>query len=361
MGIVLPYFNLYCRHLGFSGFQIGILSFVRTLSALAFPLLWSALADRYGIRRPIYILCNFMGTGIWTFYLFTENFTGMLLISILYSVFYTPVISFLEAFTMDLLGDRRKSYGNIRVWGSINFILVVVILGRVMDHYPSRIILTLVLAGSLAQALTSLALPRYQKKEIKTTGSKKRNFITPSVGIFLFSFFLMLASHGAYYGFFSIHLSELGYGNTFIGAAWALASIAEIAVMVKSRTIFNILSVEKVMVLSFGAAALRWFTLFLTVSPAMILLSQALHAFTYGTFHIACILYVDRETTPENKTFGQSVNNAVTYGLGMAVGLLFSGMFYERLGSGLFLISGFIAVSGGLLLWGWTNRKNLVR
>ena len=57
----------------------------------------------------------------------------------------------------------------------------------------------------------------------------------------------MLVSHGAYYGFFSIHLENLGYGSTFIGIAWALASTAEILVMIKSDKIFDRFSLENVL------------------------------------------------------------------------------------------------------------------
>ena len=32
LGIFLPYFNLYCYHLGFTGLQIGIVSALRSLA-----------------------------------------------------------------------------------------------------------------------------------------------------------------------------------------------------------------------------------------------------------------------------------------------------------------------------------------
>ena len=55
LGIFLPYFNLYCYHLGFSGFQIGALSALRTAATMLFPLFWGMLADRYLARKPIYM------------------------------------------------------------------------------------------------------------------------------------------------------------------------------------------------------------------------------------------------------------------------------------------------------------------
>src|SRR5210317_369777 len=78
LGIFLPFFNLYCYHLGFSGFRIGILSAVRSVALVLFPLIWGALADRLNARRPIYILCCFCSALIWMLYLFTVDFWPML-------------------------------------------------------------------------------------------------------------------------------------------------------------------------------------------------------------------------------------------------------------------------------------------
>jgi PPP family 3-phenylpropionic acid transporter len=92
----------------------------------------------------------------------------------------------------------------------------------------------------------------------------------------------------------------------------------------------------------------------------IILLSQILHALTYGTFHIAGILYIDRTIPSEAKTFGQAVNNAVTYGLGMTVGFLVNGIFYDTIGSSwLFAASALIALAGGFLMNMGTRRFTL--
>jgi PPP family 3-phenylpropionic acid transporter len=364
LGIFLPFFNLYCYHLGFSGLRIGILSAVRSVALIVFPLIWGALADRLDARRPIYILCNFCSAIIWILYLFTIDFWPMLAITIFYGVFYAPIISFLEAFTMDLLGKEKKSYGRIRAWGSISFIAVVLVLGKVIDLYSVEIIVVLILAGSLILSVLSTRIPRFQivKKNRLQRGAK--SLLQRRVLVFLFCAFLMLVSHSAYYGFFSIHLENLGYGNTFIGLAWALASTAEILVMIRSDRIFSRFSIESVLIFSFMAAALRWLILFSARSAAVILLSQILHAVTYGTFHIGSILYIDRLAPEKAKTLGQAVNNAVSYGLGLMVGFFFNGYLYEITGSfTLFIISCQIALFGGLFFWGFylVDRKRLVK
>jgi len=95
LGIFLPFFNLYCFHLGFSGFEIGVISAVRTVTTAFFPLLWGALADRYQIRKPIYVVCSIVSTAIWSMFLITTDFLPMLIITVFYGTFYAPIIAFL--------------------------------------------------------------------------------------------------------------------------------------------------------------------------------------------------------------------------------------------------------------------------
>jgi len=337
--------------LNFSGFQIGLMSAVRTATTVLFPIFWGAVADRFQIRKPVYIACHFISCLVWSFFLFTTDFRLMLLICIFYGIFYSPVISFLEAFTMDILGKEKKQYGKIRVWGSINFITFVVLIGRLIDLQSVDIILPWILIGSSLQALLSFSIPGTGSPPKGSFELGARVLLQPRLLIFLTASFFMLLSHGTYYGFFSIHLEGLGYGKTFIGITWALASIAEIFVMMKSDAIFRKYPIEKVLTLSFLIAALRWLILCFTDSAVIILLSQILHALTYGTFHIASILYIDRTVPSEAKTFGQAVNNAVTYGLGMTVGFLVNGIFYDSIGSSwLFAASALIALAGGFLM-----------
>jgi PPP family 3-phenylpropionic acid transporter len=160
----------------------------------------------------------------------------------------------------------------------------------------------------------------------------------------------MLASHGAYYGFFSIHLETLGLSPGFIGMAWALASVAEVGVMLGSARLLKRLPLKRVLLVSFGAAAFRWTVLYATASPAVLLASQCLHALSYGAFHVASILAMESLSPPGNRTLAQALNNAVTYGAGMMAGFLFAGLVYDAWGSLLFLASAAMALAGGAIL-----------
>ncbi|MBU1397340.1 MAG: MFS transporter, partial [Proteobacteria bacterium] len=81
MGVFLPYFNLYCYKLGFTGFQIGVISASRSVVMVLSPLLLSALADRFQARKSIYLSCHFISAAIWCIYLLTSDFWPMLAVT----------------------------------------------------------------------------------------------------------------------------------------------------------------------------------------------------------------------------------------------------------------------------------------
>ena len=314
------------------------------------------MADRFQSRRSIYILCNFFSAALWGLFLLTTEFHWMLAISVIFGVFYAPLIAFLEAFSMDTLGRDKKSYGRMRVWGSVAFICVVLALGQVIKDYSVKIILVLILIGSWIQAGLSLGFPKKPTAPAKPLLIGLRQLLTKQTTIFFCCAFLMLVSHGAYYAFFSIHLNTLGFDSVFIGISWAVAVCFEILAMLFSERIFKRLDYHTVLILSFAVAALRWFGLWLIQSPGGILALQATHALTYGTFHMASILYIDAVAPEEAKTVGQAVNNAVTYGLGLMVGFFVSGALYETMGSSaLFAASAGVALSAGLLFQGFVR------
>jgi PPP family 3-phenylpropionic acid transporter len=129
-----------------------------------------------------------------------------------------------------------------------------------------------------------------------------------------------------------------------------MASMAEVVVMINSAGLFARFSFKRVLAVSFLAATLRWGILYAADSAVTILLSQLLHAVTYGAFHMAGILYMDDLAPTADKTLGQAVNNAVTYGLGLTVGFFVSGALYDAGStSPLFLFSAAVSLVGGLI------------
>lgn len=357
MGIALPYFNLYCYHMKLSGFEIGIIGSSRSLLIILFSLIWGILADRYQNRLFLYILCQFIGACLCTLYLIADTFISILCVTLIVSVFYAPLISFIEAFTMDLIGDNKHAYGMIRLWGSILFIVMVLVVGELLNHFSYFIIIQMIVIGYFIQAFVAITIPSSQKKKNRKTKPSLNVLKRTNVVVYLISAFLMLVSHGTYYAFSSIHLELLGANSNEIAIYWALGSIAEIFVMFNSRRIFQRFQIESVLIFSFAIAAIRWLLMFYASEVWLVILIQILHAFTYGTFHMAGILYIDRCMPESTKTLGQAVNNAVSYGLGLMTGSFINGYLFETVGSHYsFIFSFVVAVFAGVLLWSVVER-----
>ena len=352
MGVTLPYFNLYCYHMNLSGIEIGTLNATRSFLIILFSLIWGLLADRYQCRRLIYILCQFIGAVACTFFLMADTYISILFVTIIVAIFYAPLISFMEAFTMDLIGDNKHAYGTIRLWGSIQFIIMVLLVGELLNYFSYRVIIEIIVGGYLIQALVSVFIPKSTKMKNQTSKPALYVFKKPKVIVYLTSTFLMLASHGTYYAFSSIHLEQMGAGSNSISIYWALGTISEIFVMMNSRRIFNRFHVETVLIFSCAMAAIRWFVMFYTSSVSITIMSQLFHAATYGAYHVGGILYIDRCMPASTKTIGQSVNSAVSYGLGLMAGAFISGYLFEIVGTHkAFIFSSITAVSAGCLLW----------
>ncbi|MDY0163476.1 MFS transporter [Desulfobotulus sp.] len=347
LGVYFPYFPLYCYKIGFSEKEVGMISGLRTFASIFFPLGWAFLVDRFHLHRFIFLFCHTLAVAAWSLFFFADTFFFMMFIMGLYGFFHSPIIGFMEAFTVNFLGKKKSGYGGIRVWGSVGFIFSVWGCGFLLDFWPSRTVLWLVLSGSLVGVWMALKTP------VSTTGGLLLNrgglhrLLTGNGLLFLFIAFVMVMSHGAYYGFFSIHLSEAGFSGSFIGFTWALASLAEIVVMLGFRRIFKRFSLKKMMLFSLVMAVIRWLLLAFSIHPLVILFSQILHAFTYGVFHMAAILFMDALVDPGAKTLGQTLLNATSYGVGLMMGYVIGGLGFASLGEGMFVISALMALVGG--------------
>lgn len=354
MGLTLPYFNLYLSHIQLDGIEIGILSGIRSGLMMVAPLTWSLIADRLKARRMVYILLNVGATLVWTGYFLTTQFPWLVVIGLLHGFLFTPIIAFLEAFSLDTLGKDKNRYGLNRLWGSVAFILVVVGCGRLFDRIGVTSILVLVLAGCGLQLAFSFWMPKDTPSKPSPDLGLPEGLRSRGAVVFLLCVFLMIASHGGYYGFISIHLEALGFDKTFTGICWAVASICEIGVMANSRRIFSRFRLKTVLMVSLCIAALRWIALSVFTTAVPILISQALHAFTYAAFHMAGILTIDRFASDRFKTFAQALNNSIGYGMGLTAGFLVSGWFYERFGYvRMFQLGALLAMCGAVVLLKW--------
>ncbi|MDP3981343.1 MAG: MFS transporter [Chlamydiota bacterium] len=350
LGIYLPYFNLYCKDLGFTSAQIGFVSAIHPFARLAFPVLWAIGADHFGKRHFFVRWAWFLSMMTFLVLFFANSFTSVLWVLIIYAFFMVPVLPLWEATTLEWVHKSKSNYGAIRLWGSLGFIAFSLCFGQLLDQYSNRLVLYGVGVLSFFNFLLLVRIKDEAEIEKQRLSDLIRFLAQIDLWIFLGCLTLMVFSHGTFYGFFSIYMRELGYSKTLIGMLWTTGVICEIGLMLLTGKMKNVHWLLYVLPLCFLAAMLRWWINAKFVLVWMLFLSQALHGLTFGSFHVASVRLIHRIFPPFMRSSGQSLYSSFSFGLGGVLGLIINGWYYDSLGPRkLFEINCWVAFFGLLL------------
>jgi PPP family 3-phenylpropionic acid transporter len=358
LGALLPYLGLYLQSLNFNPIEIGQLLAALLLTKIVAPNVWGWLADRNGKTihwiRVATGLTLLTGIGLVVF----ESYWGLMLTILLFSFFWHASLPQFESYTFGCLGDEKHRYGDIRLWGSIGFIAAVVLIGWQIEVFSVS-----VLPWDLLILLALVWLSAYLVKDGKRHHESELSlgFLEilkrPEVISLLIVSFLAQLSHGVYYGFFTIQLSDLGYDKTTIASLWALGVVAEVAVFFWMRKIFNHYNVRFLILLSLFLTLVRWLmTGTLDDSLWWMIVAQLLHAASFGLFHAAAIHLIDDYFTGKHHGKGQAIYAASSHGLGGALGMLMAGYAWAAGGAMLsYGLSAFAALIALGIAWRWTK------
>ncbi len=334
LGALVPYWNLYLKSLDFSVTEIGQLTAILMATKIVAPNVWGWIADHTGRRIAIVrVACLlaavtfagvFAGTGYW----------WLALVMSVFSFFWNASLPQFEATTMNHLGSETRRYSRIRLWGSVGFILTVAGLGALLDHYGAGMLPGILLALFFAIWLSSLAVPESAAGHLKLEQESLRQVIRrPMVVSFFGVCFLMQASHGPYYTFFTIYLENFGYSRTLIGQLWALGVIAEIGIFLLMPRLLPRFGARQLLLIAAGLTSLRW--LVIAVFPghvSLIGLAQTLHAVSFGLYHAVSIYLVHLLFIGSHQGRGQALYSSLSFGAGGAAGSLASGYLWKGIG-----------------------------
>lgn len=361
LGALVPYWGLFLRERGFDAAAIGELMAILMATKVVAPNIWGWLGDHLGHRMQIVRLASLVSVIVFAGMFWSESFWAIALVMTLYSFFWNASLPQFEVVTFTYLKDRVARYAQIRVWGSIGFIVTVIVLGALVDWQGPEIVLPSVLAIFVAIWLSTLVVrdpdpePHPHAQESLAAILKR-----PAIIGFFLAVFLMQASHGPYYAFYSIFMKDHGYSETLIGQLWALGVLAEVVLFVVMHRLLDRFGARRVVVASLLLAALRWVMIAMFAeSLPLLLMAQLLHAATFGTFHAASIHLVYHYFRGRHKGRGQALYSSVSFGAGGAVGSLLSGYVWEGIGPEMtFAAAGIMALLGALVAWRWIDSRH---
>lgn len=346
LGALVPYWGLYLKSIGFAPLDIGMLMALLMVSRIVAPVLWAWIADHRAQRMRVVRLAGLLTVVSFAGVFFGTGFWWLAAVLMAFSFFWNASLPVVEVITLNHMEGRAGAYGRVRLWGSLGFIGSVVVLGMVIDARGPHWVLPALLLLMLGIGTFTLALPETAARVFNEPAGRLRDVIRrPEVLAFLLACFLMQASHGPYYTFYSIYLEAHGYSKTLIGFLWAFAVLCEIGVFLLTRRLLQHIALRRLLLLSFALAALRW--LLIGHFPdilAILIAAQVLHAASFGSFHASAIQMVYGFFTGRHQHRGQAIYGSASFGLGGAVGSLYSGYTWSAWGpSGSFDIAALLA------------------
>ncbi|MBS0510735.1 MAG: MFS transporter [Proteobacteria bacterium] len=335
VGAFSPYFTLYLQSLSLSAADIAILMSLMQVMRVLAPGLWGWMAERFGVRLPIVRASALLSLAGFSLFFYLDSFAGLFAAMALMSFFWSAALPLMESVTFAHLGADAHRYGSIRVWGSVGFVVAVLVLGYALDRLPVATLLWVIATVLLGILGCAVAVPDVGGAgEHRESVSLRATLARSEVRALLGACFLMAAAHGALNVFYSIYLVEHGYGKAVVGWMWTLGVLAEIAVFMLMPRIARRWTMRGILLFSFAAAVLRFVLIGWGVgSMPVLVFAQLLHGITFGAYHAAAIAMVNQWFPGRLQSHGQALYGSLSFGAGGMVGGLASGYTWEVLGS----------------------------
>ena len=354
LGTLMPYWGLYLQSLGFDAFAIGSLMAILMATKIVAPNVWGWLGDHLGHRMAIVRLASLLSLLAFLAMPGATGFAQIALIMTLYSFFWNASLPQFEAVTFNYLGREVERYSRLRLWGSVGFIVTVVLVGYLVDQRGTGVVLTALTVVFTGILLSSLLV----RDKSGAAGEIAQPPIlqvlrTPRIMAFFAAVFLMQMSHGPYYAFYSIYLQDFGYTKSSIGILWSIGVLAEVLLFVFMHRIMHRYSAALILLVSLMLAALRWLLIgFFPDVLSLLVLSQLLHAASFGSFHASAIHLVHGYFRGRNQGRGQALYSSLSFGAGGAVGTFSSGILWEQWGAPFaYTMASAVALLGAWIVW----------
>ena len=334
VGIFAPFLSLWLNGRGFSPAEIGVLISPMQWARVVGPPAWGWMADHVkgpnGVAKLVQIaaVLAVLSSGLL---LLDLGFWPLFFALCLMSFFLSGQVPITESLAMQASQGSLKTYGRMRVWGSLGFIIAVTLAGpwfdRVgIDWLPATLIGMLVLV-----LLVTLLLPRREVHDLSPLPALIKDILRDRrIQRFLAASFLMLLAHAPLYTLFSLWLFEQGFSRTEIGLLWALGVVAEIVMFQCQHRLFDRFSVGACWAASYLVTVIRFLMIaFSGGSVLVIILAQLLHAVTFGIHHSASMSLIQRWFPAQAQARGQAFYTMASYGLGGSIGGIAAGWLWE--------------------------------
>ena len=325
-----------------SGAETAAVFSTQSWGAIIAPFIIGLIADRYFNAERILGVLHLIGAFLM-YQMYQSNEVGSFYTYVLsYMVLYMPTLALVNSVAFNQMKDPEKEFANIRVWGTIGWILAGLAISFVFHWDTAENIAqgmlknTFLLAGiaALVLGLLSFTLPATPPKvsdEKITIGDiigldalkllKDKNF-----AVFFLSSILICIPLAFYYQNAHPFLTEAGIENPT--GKMAIGQISEALFLLLIPVFFTKYGFKKTILVGMLAWAIRY-ALFAYGNGAdlsfMLILGIALHGICYDFFFVSGQIYTNSKAGEKYKSAAQGLITLATYGVGMLIGFAVAG------------------------------------
>ena len=332
LGSYLPFINLYYERLGLSGVQIGTLAALPVLVTATITFVWAAIADAFRLHRVILRMAFLLAAVVVYWLSQAKHFVALIPWVFAYAIVTSPIVPLLDSNALDVAKEYQRSYGGLRVWGSVGWAASTWLVGLLIQARGTRwFFYSYIVLISIA-FLLSLFQPTRKLVQRSSLLHGLQELFQVEFILFLISIFLLTTASGGVNSFFSLYLNRIGATEGQIGFSWALAAVSELPVMLFSAVMLRRMGAEGLLVMAFFVFILRWLLYSLIDVPLWALLVQLLHGLSFAAFLVGGVSFVSQRTPPGLSATAQAIYSTVTFGLASITGSMVGGYLYDHVG-----------------------------
>jgi PPP family 3-phenylpropionic acid transporter len=348
-GIILPFWPTWLKAQGVDPTGIGIILAAATAARIFASPAFAHIADRNGQSKKLIIALSVGSTSIFMLFPWAISFWALLVLWVLFSIQWNPLLSLGESLTMLSAQTRRIEYGPIRFWGSLAFIVTSVGGGWVLEGRSENLIYALIMGSIAAMVIASLLLPNTRVYPNVSKRLPLRDVLANRQYLaIMIAGALIQSSHAVYYAFGTIHWRAAGHSEVLIGWLWAEGVIAETVLFLVGGTIRRYISPGILFAAAGAAALIRWTVLAETTDLTALLIVQVLHGLTFGATHLGIINFVSQQMPTALSATAISLYSAVIMGIASGSTMVAAGWMYENWAGGAYFAMAAMGAIGGV-------------
>jgi MFS transporter, PPP family, 3-phenylpropionic acid transporter len=359
IGVQMPFLPVWFAARGLDERTIGLMLAVSALTRVVAVPVAALGTDRLGALKGSLVTASFVAAAAMAALGVAGNVTAMVLSFAVASAALSITIPLTDAYAMQGLTARGRTYGPVRLWGSVAFIAGNLGAGVLADAIAPGALIWPMAATFCVAALVAIALlptASGAPPPIEHRRSAVTLLRMPACVMVVLASSLVQGSHAVYYGFSSLDWAAAGLGGVTVGTLWSIGVAAEIALFAASGRFPAAIGPTVLLLLGAAGAVLRWSVMALAPSAALLPALQCLHALSFGATHLGAVQYLARAAPPGLAATALGLL-AVAGGVVMTIAMAMSGVVHGRFGPGAYGAMAAMAAAGGvaalLAHWFW--------